>query len=136
MIRELLIFLWGIALCVAVVLAALPGRADEHAPSQTMRRRATWLTTAFGLAGLPLLIACVASLPIGGPPNPLGLIAFVLLCALTGVAWAVLRGLWQRARYAAGAERRATGAPVGPVLDPAPQPHRGLSGQEAPPTRW
>lgn|GEM_PF-6698137 len=138
MIRPLLTTLWSAALFTAVVLALVPARVTEHTPSQTRRRRATWLSWAFGIAGLPLLLGAVLSLPIGGPPNPLGMVAFVLLCVLGGVAWIVLRGVWGRVHDTERAERRAAGEHrTGEAwADPPPQPHRGLSGEEAPPTRW
>lgn len=138
MIRTLLTILWGAALLGTLVAALLPPRPAELAPSQTLRRRAVWLSWASGIAALPLALASVSSLPIGGPPNPLGLIAFVLLCVLAVLAWGGLRWAWTRAREADRAEEHATVERFGQPRwsQPPPQPHQGLSGNEAPPTRW
>ncbi len=136
MIRPLIGLVWTLALMGAVVMALLPRRGGEVLPSQELRRRARWTAAAFAVAGAPLLVGAVASLPIGGPPNPLGMIAFVVLCVLTAVAVPVVRALATRARAADDAEQRSAHVQFGPAAAGPPAAHRGLSGQDLPPARW
>lgn len=138
MTRGLLSFLFVALLAVALIRAGMPrGRSEVH-EHQFLRRRVEWLTVAFALVGGLLAVGCIRALPIGRPPNPLGMIAYVLLCVVAAAAWKVLRPAWRRV----GAARRAhqdalTSAAGGPsVLDVPPARHRGLSGQEEPPNRW
>lgn len=131
---------WALLLTTSIVFALIPRLRGEVLASRSARRRAGWLTAAFALAALPLALGAACSLPIGGPPNPLGMIAFVFLCAVCALGWFVLRSAWALARAAESSERRLAAELLGEPRfkdDSAPRAnHLGLSGDVTPPTRW
>lgn len=134
-----LLILGGALLVASIVLALVPRLRGEVLASQSLRRRARWLTAAFALVGLPFAIGAVRSLPIGGPPNPFGMMDFVILCAIVAAGWFVLPRVWAISRKARLAEQSEAGLHPNQLLAAAsepPGPHLGLSGQESAPTRW
>jgi hypothetical protein len=138
-IRQLLAIAWAITLLASLVLASLPRLRNEALASQSLRRRAGWLTTAFGVGGLPFAIWAIMSLPIGGPPNRWGMIGFLILAAIVAAGCFAVPGAWGLARRTQLAELREAGQHPSQLLADAPEPpapHIGLSGQESAPTRW
>lgn len=119
-------------LVLAVARAAQPrSRAEDEVAFR--RRRAEWTTVAAGVVLGYLVAVCVVAAPIGGPPDPLGMVAFVALAVTAAFALPVLRSVWRTARRV----RRDADAATSPGPDLAPpRPHRGLSGEDLPPSRW
>jgi hypothetical protein len=116
----------------------MPQPPTDFAEYARPRARALWITSPFALLGGLLLYPCIRSLPTGGPPNPLGMIPFVMLCVLVTVGWRAIRDPWRRCRAARPLTQRLD--PVsGEIVtdaDATPGPHRGLSGLDEPPKRW
>lgn len=133
MTRQLLGLAWWFLLAVTLLAALLPRRPSEPTEVAFRRRRFYALTGVVALILLPLVWACVVSLPLSGPPNPFGLMAFVLLCATSAAAFLILRSVRRRLQDAVAAEQLAA---VRRAFDAPPPRHAGLSGDEPPPTRW
>ncbi len=104
------------------------------------RRVSRWASLVAAVILLYLALATAGALLQPGGPNPLGVIAFLLLAGALLVSWRVLSRLWRRS-YEARPVTLSTDPTPGeiygmPELDDVPKPHRGLSGEEKPPTRW
>jgi len=104
------------------------------------RRLSRWASLVAAVIVGYLALATGAALLTEGGPDPVGLIAFLLLAAALAVSWNVLGRLWRRS-FAARPVTLSTDPTPGevygmPGLDDPPRPHRGLSGEEQPPTRW
>ena len=99
---------------------------------------AAWITLPYAVLGGFLLSLCIALLNVGGSPNPLGMIPFVLLCLLVWLGGRASIGAWRLARAARPVVQRLdprTGQIVNADETP-PRPHLSLSRQEDPPSRW
>ncbi len=129
-VLQLVQLLLGVAIVGSFVRGLLP-RGSATA-SVWARRRAEWLSAGFALLAAYLLAVVVRALTRTDGPDPRGVIPFLVLAAVVGVALPVLRGVWRRARAEAAEERAAGAVPA----HEAPRRHRGLSGEETPPTRW
>lgn len=130
-VLQLVQLMFGVGITGAFLWALMPRRTATEAA--WARRRAEWLSVAFGLVVAYLVLVVVLRLTGPDGPNPWGIIAFLTLAAVVPVALLVLRAVWRRAISAAVAEREAASGPSAP--DPQ-QRHRGFSGEESPPTRW
>ena len=119
--------LFGVGIVLSLVRALMPrGSATE---AQWARRRAEWLSVSLGLVVTYLVLVVVRALVRA---DPRGIIPFLTLAAVVGVAFLVLRAVWRRAIRASAAETEA----ASPSEPEEPRRHRGLSGEETPPTRW
>lgn len=128
-VLQLVQLLFAVGIVGSFVWALLPRGASRAART---RHRAEWLSIGFGLLGTYLAIVVVRALVRPDGPNPLGLVPFLLLAALVPLAVVVLRAAWRRSRAEATLEH-------GPTASPEPleiRHHRGLSGEDRPPTRW
>ena len=99
-----------------------------------------WASLASAVVVGYLALATGVALLQPGGPDPFGVIALLLLAGVLVVSWYVLGRLWRRS-YQARPVTLSTDPTPGeiygmPELDEAPKPHRGLSGEEIPPTRW
>ena len=112
----------------------------DFAAYHRLRWRARLLTLPYLLVGGFLGYTVVRSLTGGEGINPFGLIPFLLLLALAASAWRTLGHAWRRS-FAARPVTQSLDPTPGevfgiPELDRPPDRHRGLSGQDQPPTRW
>ena len=112
----------------------------DFAEYHRLRWRARLLTLPYVLAGGYLAYAVVRALTGSEGINPFGLIPFLLLLALLASAWISVRPAWRRSFAARPVVQSLVPTP-GEVfgiseLDRPPTPHRGLSGEDQPPTRW
>jgi len=112
----------------------------DFAEYHRRRWRARLLTLAYALAGGYLAYAVVRTLTGSDGINPFGLIPFLLLLALAASARRTLGHAWRRS-FAARPVTQSLDPTPGevfgiPELDRPPGRHRGLSGEEQPPTRW
>lgn len=139
MLRPLLNLVLGTILAFAVVRTLMPRTARES-PADLRLRQAQWLSVAFALVAGYLLLLCVRAANVGGVPDRFGMILYLMLVATLGVAVPSLRGAWRRVnrerRSALDDARRAAGLPLVEGADEPAARHRGLTGEEAPPTRW
>lgn len=112
----------------------------DFAEYHRRRWRARLLTLPYALAGGYLAYAVVRALTGSEGINPFGLIPFLLLLALAASARRTLGHAWRRS-FAARPVTQSLDPTPGevfgiPELDRPPGRHRGLSGEEQPPTRW
>ena len=139
MVRLLLNLVTGTVLVFALVRALMPRSAHEGV-AEHLLRRAKWATVAFGAPIGYLLLLCVIAANPGGVPDRRGMIAYLVLVAVVGVAIPVLRSAWRSSRTARqearDVARRTAGLPVFEGTDEPSPPHRGLSGEDPPPRRW
>lgn len=139
MLRSLLNLVTVVVLVFAIVRVAMP-RTRRESPVAFEVRRAQWLSVAAGVVVAYLLVLAVAALGIGGVPDRRGMIVYLLLVAVVGVAVPVLRAAWRRVgaarRRAEEDSRQAAGLPRLEGADAPTPPHRGLSGEEEAPRRW
>lgn len=126
-------------LAVGALVRALMPRGTQDVPGFA-RRRAEWLTVSCTVVAGYLIALVVLALTGPDGPNRFGLIPFLMLCVHLAVSWVVLRGAWGRFAHARAdavvEERRRQGLPRVEGTDSPAPPHRGLTGQDAPPQRW
>jgi hypothetical protein len=129
----------GTVLGFAMIRAAMP-QASRESAFEFRLRRAQWLSVTFGVLSGYLLLLCVVALNVGGVPDRRGMIVFIWLVAVIAIAVPALRAVWRQAgaarRDAQDDARRAAGLPVVEGANEPPRGHRGLTGQDEPPTRW
>ncbi len=118
-----------VVVVLAVVLAYRP--RSRATPRQATLARAQWLTVAAAVVGLYLL---AVTLLRARSANPFGVLTFLALCAYGVVAALLLRRAWRTHRQVMQAEVHA-GRETASAMEDRPR-HRGLSGEEHPPTRW
>lgn len=112
---------------LSLLRAAQPqGRTDEPA---FRRRRAEALTVFFGLVTAYLTVVVVLRLTGPDGVDPLGIIPFFTLVGTIVAAVVTLLPVWRRALDAAR-------PPMPRATDEEVRRHRGLSGEDVPPTRW
>ncbi|EYR64157.1 hypothetical protein N866_14975 [Actinotalea ferrariae CF5-4] len=104
------------------------------------RRVARVATLVVVLVVVDLTIATVQQLVGPGGVNPFGTLSFLLLAGAVAGGFVVLSRLWRRS-YRLRPVTLSTSPTVGelygmPELDAPPRPHRGLNGQDPPPSRW
>jgi hypothetical protein len=104
------------------------------------RRRAARIATLLVAVLAAFAVASIVAIMREGGDTRIAMVPYILLLWLGVLAWLVVVPLWRRS-YAA----RPVTLPVDPTpgqvygipeLDEPPRDHRGLSGQEPPPTRW
>lgn len=130
-------FLFLALLAIALLRTMMPRSRAERHDHQLHRRRAQWLTVSFSLVAVYLTFVVVRALVGSEGVNPLGLVPFLLLCVHLALGRLVLGHAWRNV----SATRKAEEA-LDPTLERVPQLeepprfHRGLSGEDEPPTRW
>lgn len=137
MARQLTLLIMGTLLAFAVIRVAMPRGAQETG-EQYRLRRAQWATVAAAVVTGYLVAVCVVALNIGGLPDPRGAIAVPALAVALVADALLLRAMWRPVardrRDAAEAQRADLLAPD--AMQDLERRHRGLSGEDVPPTRW
>ncbi|NTW40449.1 MAG: hypothetical protein HGA44_11285 [Cellulomonadaceae bacterium] len=114
-------------------------RPTDYALYRRLLRRARVATLLLGLV-VAWNVLVMAALLRGGGDTRLAIVPYFGLVLTAVLAWFVVRPLWLaslRARPYVQSLDPTAGEVYGiPELDDAPTPHRGLSGEVPPPTRW